>query len=114
LSVNGKVKWANGTKLAWIVFADKPVDLPPAPDPDLPAIMDELRAERDDAQRSLALARRVNAHQMALIDKLRSVINELEALPPKKRRGRKAKPPAERDEFYTTAAGFDGSIHWEG
>jgi hypothetical protein len=122
LMVNGKRQWANGRNLARIAFGDMPADLTPvpspfvavssastgtpasAPAPDIapaaPAPVrdpekDVLRNERDDALNRLELARRVNAHQMALIERLRSIINDLEAASKQRReRDRKGKKRA--------------------
>jgi hypothetical protein len=146
LKVNGKQKWANGTKLAAVIFAEpSPAPAPaPAPEP-VPARdaekellyverdearaerdealrsmevlrveRDEARAERDEARRSLELARRVNGHQMTLIDRLRSIIAELEA-GPKKRGGKRGRRPAALPAYreFKEAPAFDGGLELE-
>jgi hypothetical protein len=83
LSVNGRVKWANGTKLAAVAFAEPA----PAHDPE----KETLRVERDEALRSLELSRRVNGHALARIKDLEKQLAEAG---PKKQGGKRGKRPA--------------------
>jgi hypothetical protein len=97
----------------------------PAPAPDIafpaPPLDEVMRSERDaaraaldEARQSLALSRRVNGHQMALIDRLRSIINELEAGAPKPRRGRKRKEPAAELDYLPSAGDVDALTFEDG
>jgi hypothetical protein len=66
-----------------------------------------LRADLDAARRSLELARRVNGHQMALIDELRTIISKLEVGVPKQQRGRKRKAPADATDYLPATGNVD-------
>jgi hypothetical protein len=144
LKVGGRQKWVNGPKLARIAFAEpagadlppvpspfasapapdtschserseesNDVDSPPAPDAD-PA-MKAMQEMLDKTRRSLAAARRVNGHALALIEQQRAEIKRLAAAG--KRRGRKAgKPATDEDQDIDLAAlrfeDIDGEVMW--